>query len=436
MDYPILYIPGISGGFAMALVSVLHVFVAQFAVGGGIYLVWMERRAQALNSPDILIWLKGHTFFFLLLTMVFGGLSGVGIWFTMSVANPAATSALIHSFVWIWAAEWVFFLVEIAALLIYYYSYPLMLQGKFSPRAHLNVGLVYAGAGWMSLLLINGVICFMLTPGRGLENASLFDAFFNPTMLPSLVYRTALCLVLAGMFALFTASRIRDEKAKHTVIRLSSLWICIPFLVLLASSWWYFAVLPPDRQAAILRRTVDVHPFLIAYGWILPVIFLLGVFAFVRAEKLRFPLAAVILCTGLVLAGSFEWLRETGRRPWIIPQYMYSSSVLASEGALINERGAAEISGWLRLYDEKHGDDAVTSGRGALIFAQQCGGCHGVGGPRLNIIPRLKHLTKAGIYAQISGQGIATDYMPPFYGNREDRAALTLYLDSIRKRGE
>lgn len=99
MELPVWHFVGIGSGLIIGIVSVLHVFVAQFAVGGGIYLVWMERRAYRDGAPEILQWLERHMHFFLLLTMVFGGLSGVGIWFTMSVVNPGATSMLIHNFV-------------------------------------------------------------------------------------------------------------------------------------------------------------------------------------------------------------------------------------------------------------------------------------------------------------------------------------------------
>ena len=98
MELPVWHFVGIGSGLIIGIVSVLHVFVAQFAVGGGIYLVWMERRAYRDGAPEILQWLERHTHFFLLLTMVFGGLSGVGIWFTMRVVNPGATSMLIHNF--------------------------------------------------------------------------------------------------------------------------------------------------------------------------------------------------------------------------------------------------------------------------------------------------------------------------------------------------
>lgn len=438
MEYPVWLIPGLSKGFLMALVAVLHVFVAQFAVGGGIYLVFMEKRARAWNSPETLAWLQRHTLFFLLLTMVFGGLSGVGIWFTMSLSNPAATSSLIHIFLWIWAAEWVFFLVEILALLVYHYSYPLVDAGRMSARAHLTVGYIYAVAGFMSLLLINGVICFMLTPGAALDTASLFDAFFNPSALPSLLFRSSLCLIIAGMFGLFTASRIPDEATKRRVIRLSSLWVLAPLIGLLAGAAWYYAVLPPDRQAAILRRSADIHPFVQAFQAALPVIFALGVIAFVLAARLRRPLAVLILCSGLALAGSFEWMREAGRRPWIIPGYMYSSAVLPAEGARAAERGLAETWGWLRLHDADYTADRDHAfARGQLIFAQQCGVCHAVGGPSLNILPRLEKFAPAGILAQITGQGKSITYMPPFFGDRTDKEALAVYLSTIsHKTGE
>lgn len=85
--------------------------------------------------------------------MVFGGLSGVGIWFTMSVVNPGATSMLIHNFVFFWAAEWGLFLLEVVSLLAYYYTYPWSRSGRMSPETHMRIGIVYACAGFLSLVL-------------------------------------------------------------------------------------------------------------------------------------------------------------------------------------------------------------------------------------------------------------------------------------------
>ena len=58
MELPVWHFVGIGSGLIIGIVSVLHVFVAQFAVGGGIYLVWKSTfhfratRSKSFVSPD------------------------------------------------------------------------------------------------------------------------------------------------------------------------------------------------------------------------------------------------------------------------------------------------------------------------------------------------------------------------------------------------
>ena len=164
MNYPVWYLPSVGGGLLIALIAILHVFVSHFAVGGGLYLIYAEKKGLQENSQAILDFTRKHARFFLLITMVFGSITGVGIWFIIALVNPAATSLLIHKFVFGWAAEWVFFTVEIAAAFVYYYMF-----GKMDTRSHLQVGWLYFFAAFMSLLLINGIIGVMLTPGSAMD---------------------------------------------------------------------------------------------------------------------------------------------------------------------------------------------------------------------------------------------------------------------------
>ena len=172
MNYPIWQLDAFGGGLFIALIAVFHVFISHFAVGGGLFLVIMEHKGLAENSSAILRYVKRHTKFFLILTMVFGGMTGVGIWLTISLLNPSATSHLIHTFVFLWGAEWVFFLAEIVALLFYYYTFD-----RLSPRNHLLLGWIYFACAWLSLFLINGIIDYMLTPGAWLENQNVWSGF-------------------------------------------------------------------------------------------------------------------------------------------------------------------------------------------------------------------------------------------------------------------
>jgi cytochrome bd-type quinol oxidase subunit 1 len=175
MDYPFWDV-GIGYGVLMAAIAVPHVFVSHFAIGGGLYLVVAETSARKAGDTRRLEYLESLTKFFVLITLVFGALTGVGIWFIIGLLNPAATEALIHHFVWGWAIEWTFFAVEICAAIIYFYGWKTM-----SARSHQIVGWIYFAAAWLSLVVINGIICFMLTPGQWLETGSFWHGFFNPT---------------------------------------------------------------------------------------------------------------------------------------------------------------------------------------------------------------------------------------------------------------
>ena len=61
MNYPVWDV-AFGAGLLMALVSILHVFVSHFAVGGGLFLVLTERRASHRDDKPLLEWLKFHSF--------------------------------------------------------------------------------------------------------------------------------------------------------------------------------------------------------------------------------------------------------------------------------------------------------------------------------------------------------------------------------------
>ena len=92
MNYPVWEL-GMGAGVLIAVVSILHVFVSHFAVGGGLWLVVTEMRARRSDDPELGEFVKGHSRFFMLLTLVFGAISGVGIWVTIGLISPHGTIA-------------------------------------------------------------------------------------------------------------------------------------------------------------------------------------------------------------------------------------------------------------------------------------------------------------------------------------------------------
>ncbi len=218
MDYPVWDV-GVGYGVLMALFGVVHVFISHFAIGGGLYLVVAERRARRAGDAGALAHVRRLSAFFAPTTLVAGALTGVGIWFVIGCLNPAATEALIRTFVWGWAIEWTFFLVEILAAILYARGWD-----RLSPRAHEALGWVYFAAAWLSLVVINGIVTFMLTPGRWVETGSFWDGFLNPTYWPSLVLRTAICVLMAGLFGGFVASREREPALRARLVRGHAGW--------------------------------------------------------------------------------------------------------------------------------------------------------------------------------------------------------------------
>ena len=421
MNYPVWELYTAGGGLLIAVIAVVHVYVAHFAVGGGFFLIWAENRAYKEKSNTLLDYVKKHTKFFLLLTMVFGGLTGVGIWFTIALLNPSATSTLIHTFVFGWATEWVCFVGEIVALFIYFYTF-----GKMSRGNHLKIGWLYFIFAWLSLFLINGIIDFMLTPGQWLENQSFWSGFFNPTMWPALFFRTFIAFMFAGIFGFLTSMFIEDEKIRSSLNKSCAAWIIVPLAGMLASGFWYFSVLPEPVKIMVFKGSPELLPYLTTFYIGTGVLF---AGAIVLALSLPLPLKKVvaffILAMGLVYMGGFEFLREGSRRPWAIYNHTYANGIKKTEVPQIEKAGFLPAAKWV-FNREITPMNTLAAGR--ELFRNQCSSCHSVGGPMNDILKLTRGKPVYGIDSRLNGCGTISHYMPPFMGTREERWALATFI--------
>lgn len=421
INYPVWELDFLGGGFLIAFIAVIHVYVAHFAVGGGLFLVLTEMKGYRENSFGILEYTRKHTRFFLLVSMVFGAITGVGIWFTISLLNPAATSILIHNFVFGFATEWVFFLGEIVALFVYYYTF-----GKMNKKQHLTVGWLYFAFGWLSLFVINGIISFMLTPGEWLSSRSFWDGFFNPSFWPSLLSRTFMAFMIAGLFGFITSSVIKENDLRNKMQGYCARWVIIPFIVLLASAWWYINSLPEPQKLMILQRSPEIPPFIKAFLFLSPLIFTGGVLMAIRlSSRLKIIVTCSLVIMGLLYIGSFEWIREAGRRPYIIYGDIYSNSIPAKEIDFIRNNGILKNSRWA-LNKEINDKNQLMAGK--EIFRLMCISCHSVGGFINDIHKATKKFSLYGMESMLTGIGKINEYMPPFPGTGKEIKALAAYI--------
>ena len=448
MNYPFWEIPFLGSGWVIGIIAIFHVMISQFAVGGGLYLPMAERKAMRIADPELrAAWLKqiaSHSKFFLILTGVFGTVSGVGIWFAIGLTHPEATSTLIHNFVFGWAMEWVFFLVELTTVAVYYYTWD-----RIDEKLHLTVGWVYAGASAATLIIINGILAFMLTPGytwlavagTGNEASKFWNAFFNPTYWPSLLLRACVCCSLAGVWALITSSRIDGEKQpalKISTVQWSVRWlvpsfVAIPFLMI-----WYYMMVPASQQTLLTLGidTINAGTFSAVTRMALVIIVtsatIVGVAYYLAYRNpLDFNLshAMAVLLLALIATGAGEYSREMLRKPYVIGHWMYSNGVRVPYVDRINQQGYLAHSEWVW-----NNSDSSYS-RGEAIFRGECGSCHTMDGYR-PMRQLLSGRDRANIGSFITmlheykPDMTYRRFMPPMVGTQQDVNDLTDFLNA------
>jgi len=421
MNYPIWYLPEIGGGTLIALIAVFHVFISHFAVGGGLYLVMAEKKALRESSEAIMAFTRRHARFFLLVTMVLGSISGVGIWFIIALVNPAATSYLIHSFVFGWAAEWVFFMVEIAAAFVYFYMF-----GKMNSRDHLRVGYLYFFAAWMSLFLINGIVGAMLTPGAWAENGNFWQGFFNPSFWPSLVFRTCISILLAGCYGYLTASFSQEAEVRKPMTRFSGIWSLVALIGCVPSGLWYLGVLPTEARALVLGKSPTIAVML-QYGMV-AVVLLLAITLLAGILKPSFnnkAVAAVAMVCAFISLGSFEWVREAARRPYVLNELIYSNSIRKDEVQTLSEQGYLRSALWLENRDLTEAN-RVAAGR--ELFIHQCYACHTIAGRNNDLVQLTEKMSYTALVAYINRIHEVRYFMPPFAGTADEAKALASFI--------
>lgn len=445
MNYPAWDVPVIGGAWVIGIISIFHVLIAWFAVGGGIYLPLAEKKLYKEGKEAWLPVLMGHSRFFLVLTGVFGAISGVGIWFAIGLVHPEATSTLIHNFVFGWAIEWVFFVIELAAAAVYYYTW-----NRIPRELHLNVGYLYAISSVLTLVIINGILSFMLTPGQawlsaagtGRESSQFWYAFFNPTYFPSLIMRFLACVSLAGIYALITYSRVTDESLstiRTSMIRWSARWLApmvllVPFVLV-----WFLAAMPAESRGLLQlgMTTIGSGAFTqvtrIAMLTVITTFTIAGVayfFAYKAPKEFSLFHAVSLLALGAVATASTEYARETVRKPYVIEGHMYSNGVRVRDVQKLNTEGYLTQSMWTSGTD--------TRARGEAMFRGQCMSCHTRNGYRSmsrllqgrdekNIVKLLQMLHTPPT------DSTYVKYMPPLVGKPDEIEALASYLATLSR---
>jgi len=421
VDYPLFLVPTIGGSWLIGGNAILHVIIAHFAVGGGFLIVMTEQLAHRRGDALWLRFARRQSVVLVLLSTVLGALTGVGIWFTIGLVQPAATASLIHNFVWGWATEWVFFIVEMAAALLYVATWDTIPR-----RTHLAIGWIYVAASYLSLVVITGIISFMLTPGRWIETRAFWDGFFNPTYAPSLLLRTGIALLLAGVVGWLVAARLPVDTARSDLIRYLGAWSLAGAVTSGAGLGWWLARIPAGARDLAFPAGSLLHPTLVmGVGSLGLLAVVLVLFGFPRPRAVGLGPAVLALALATAFFGSYERVREGSRKPFVIRDYMYSNGIRVDELDRLNQQGILSKIAWAGA-----GVATGPTARGEQIFRGQCQICHSLDG-YLAIRPLVAGQDAEGLTALLEALRGGRPGMPPIVGTEAELQALAAYLATL-----
>jgi len=444
MHYPWWYVPFITSPMLIAIISVLHVLVSHYAVGGGFFLAIETGFAYRTKNAGYLEYLKRHAWFFILITVVYGAITGVGIWWTIGLASPLATETLIHTFVFGWAMEYVAFILEVISAFIFFYYW-----GRIREKTHITIGWIYAIAAWVSLFLITGITAFMLNTGAWHEHRSFWIGFFNPQLIPQTLARTGGAFLLASLYVyLHSSFKVKDKGLRDMIESRSArpaLWGAV--LVVIGGIWWFLA-LPESAKAALAAASVLNVLMVIIFALTVAIFVMLYLGPYRNPGWFTPGFTILIFLSGITAVTTGEYIREAVRKPYIIYNTVMSNQILPEEIPALRNAGYLEGGVWTRAFVSKNYPSVISDTiidetallnlperdqreLGAVLFQYHCNDCHAID----NGFSPLGHLTRGWTFEMIQTvvehPEKAHFFMPPWAGTKEEAILLTKYLAEI-----
>jgi hypothetical protein len=406
-------------GMIIGGLGIFHVFVAQFAIGGGLLMCYFQWLAQTGREPHARQFLDGFYRVLVLVSFVIGAVTGVGMWFTSIQISPVTIGVMIDQFHWLWATEWTFFCLEVGAGYAFY-RYAKYLNDK----ARLTLLILYAFAAWMSLFWINGILAFQLTPGGWHEDhTALWAGFFNPTYFPTLFFRTVTCMVIASLAACVVINAmpgLEREDRRRLILRCAHFMVTIVLMPVFGL--WFLAVIPADSRSWVMGGSAAMTMFAnISIGATI----LIGGYAvvglFMQRLYINGATATLLMALAFGATAGGEFVREGVRKPYTIRKELYSNSITPDQVATLRAIGSVTNDPYPVRHEDQYPNKQVILGQ--KVYRFQCSVCHTIEGAN-----GLMHLTGAWdvdmLRKNIAKLQQLKTFMPPFSGTPEELEAL------------
>jgi len=420
--YPMNDFGPLMKGMVVGGLGILHVFVAQFAIGGGMLMCYFQWLAKTGRSEAARRFLDGYFKFLVLVSFVIGALTGVGMWFTTIQISPRTIGMMVDEFHWIWATEWTFFCLEVVAGYAYY-----RYAARLSDASRLWLLVLYSIAAWFSLFWINGILSWQLTPG-GWAEQGVWAGFFNASFWPSLVFRTITSMTIAALVACVIINAIAGlEREDRAALIHRAAHFLAPMALMPLLGVWYLVAIPEDSRSWVLGGSAAMTLFMsVAVG----ASALIGGYALIGLLKQRLYVngatATLLVALAFVATAGGEFVREGVRKPYTVREALFSNSIRPEEVARLRAIGSVTEDPYALRDAERYPNDQLRLGR--KVFRFQCSVCHTMDGAN-----GLTHLAGTWMTPQkrlnIAKLQHTKPFMPPYSGNAEELEALVQLLE-------
>ncbi len=425
--YPVNDFGPVMKGMVIGGMGIVHVFLAQFAIGGGMLMCYFQWLAHTRRVPHARHFLEGYFQFLVLVSFVAGALTGVGMWFVSIQVSPRTIGLMVDEFHWVWATEWTFFCLEVVAGYAFYRYVPVL-----TDRTRMTLLVLYSIAAWFSLFWINGILSWQLTPGRWTATQQVWSGFFNPSFWPSLIFRTIVAMTIAALVACAVINAMTDlDRHARTVLINRAAHFLAPMALMPLLGAWYLLAIPRDSRVWVLGGSAAMTMFLmLAVGASL----LIGLYAAIGLirQKLDINGATATLLVALAFGATAggEFVREGVRKPYTVRDTLYSNSMTQADVERLRRVGSVTRDPYPLRDAARYPNDQVRLG--AKVYRFQCSVCHTLEGAN-GIVHLAGTWTAEQKRMNIAKLQRTKPFMPPFAGTAAELEALVQMLSWVKR---
>jgi mono/diheme cytochrome c family protein len=410
-------------GMVIGSLGIVHVFLAMFAIGGGMLMCYFQWLGMSGRCPNARRFVDGYFKALVLISFVVGAVTGVAMWFVSIQVSPRTIGMMVEEFHWVWAIEWTFFSLEVTAGYCFYRH-----SARLDDRGRLSLLLLYTAASWFSLFWINGILSWQLTPGDWGRTREVWSGFFNPGFFPSLLFRTVTAMTIASLAACVVVNAMPDldREARTALINKSAHFLfpmgAMPFL-----SLWYFGTMPDDSRRMVLGGSFVMTMFM---GLATGASVLIGLYAafglLLRRLYINGATASLLLALSFAATAGGEFVREGVRKPFTVREALYSISLTPEEVARLRQEGCVSRDPYPLRNAGAYPNDQVRLG--ARVFRFHCSVCHTMEGTNALVhlagdwTPEQRRMNVAKLQR-------TKTFMPPFSGTPEELEALVRLVE-------